>query len=984
VSAVAARSRRLRAFAAVCVALTTTGAAMRGSAGAAGDHPPGAPTDLRVDEAVSPLWVTGAPTFGWIPTDADRDEIQTAYRIVVRRQPHSADPGALVWDSGRVASSAESFVAAPGLQLGSDHQYSWTVRTWDRAGHAGPFAPPESFDTALNDGDWHADWIRRPSVPANPLEDYFLVRRAFVVSGTAPITRARAYVAASQQYELFVNGVRVDAGPSYSYPDEQYYQPTDITKYLKPGQTNAVAMIVHNLGGGQGRPAAPPGLIARITIQRFDGQEQTITTDGTWRVHEGPWLPGPQRNDEGDFVENIDARRLPPDWASASFDDRGWERAHVIGAHPTKPWTHLVAQRTRIVEQPVKPVTFRRLANGSYVADFGSVIAATPAVTLHAGKSGRHLTLLQGYLLDGNGGVSTTHGTQSTDMHDDYVERDGAQTLRPFGYLGFRYLEVTNPQESLTADDVVAYARHAEMPDLNASAFASSSAILDRIWALARHSALYGSQEQFVDTPTREKGQFVRDASNISSVTSIAFAERNLTWQALRDFARSQKRYWPDGRVNAVYPNSDAGRDIPDFTEDYVGWVLREYELTGDRATLAGLYPTITNIADYLARAIFKPVGLVTNLPGGGGDYNGGIVDWPPAMRYGYDKTSPALTTVNILAIEVFREVAAAAQALHRPASESNAELSRATALTNAVNARLRRADGVYIDGLHADGTKAGHASQQANAYALAAGIVPTPDRAAVVRHVVSLGMAMGPDVAAVLLAGLHASGNDQALIDVVSNAKIPGWAQILARGATFTWESWNARDVYGDSESHAWGATVLTALTSDVLGVQVMAPGATRVEVTPPQTSVTSARGRLATERGRVTVVWHRVDPTHFTLDLTVPDNVTAVVRLPAASTRDVREGGRRLGSVAGVKVEAVGSGTVRLAVGSGRYSFAVAPAPPASSRWGWLWGSAVAVAVLLALVLVVARRRRPKNALETVVNQPPGVQRATDLTLP
>src|SRR5205814_5209072 len=106
----------------------------------------------------------------------------------------------------------------------------------------------------------------------------------------------------------------------------------------------------------------------------------------------------------------------------------------------------------------VRPVSFRRLANGSYVADFGSVIAATPAVTLHAGRAGRHLALIQGFLLDGDGGVSTTRGTQATDMHDDYIERDGAQTLRPFGYLGFRFVEVANPQEPLTANDVVAYA----------------------------------------------------------------------------------------------------------------------------------------------------------------------------------------------------------------------------------------------------------------------------------------------------------------------------------------------------------------------------------------------------------------------------------------------------------------------------------------------------------------------------------------------
>ena len=36
---------------------------------------------------------------------------------------------------------------------------------------------------------------------------------------------------------------------------------------------------------------------------------------------------------------------------------------------------------------------------------------------------------------------------------------------------------------------------------------------------------------------------------------------------------------------------------------------------------LAALYPVVRNITDYLARAVDPKTGLVTNLPGGGGDY---------------------------------------------------------------------------------------------------------------------------------------------------------------------------------------------------------------------------------------------------------------------------------------------------------------------------------------------------------------------------
>ena len=41
-----------------------------------------------------------------------------------------------------------------------------------------------------------------------------------------------------------------------------------------------------------------------------------------------------------------------------------------------------------------------------------------------------------------------------------------------------------------------------------------------------------------------------------------AYGDQNMSWQGLRDVARGQARYWPDGQVNAVYPNGDGARDV--------------------------------------------------------------------------------------------------------------------------------------------------------------------------------------------------------------------------------------------------------------------------------------------------------------------------------------------------------------------------------------------------------------------------------------
>ena len=349
----------------------------------------------------------------------------------------------------------------------------------------------------------------------------------------SPVTRTRVYASAGQQYDLRVNGVRVAHGPSFAYPDESYYQATDITSALRPGRPNAVAAISHWSTPGQGRPPSVPGFIARIVVEHADGTRQTVVTDASWRTHEGPWQPGTRRNDEGDYVEIVDARRVPPRWDGAGFDDGAWPAAAVLGSHPTAPFAHLYAARTHVVERPVRPVRVRRPGGDAIVVDLGSVVAATPVIRFHHGRSGRTVRVVAGYLLDADGHVSTTSGVQDTDMHDEYTERDGPQTFRPFGYLGFRYLEVDGAHETLSGRDVTAVNRHAWFPDEHASTFDSSKPAVDAVWQLARHSALNASQEQFVDTPTREKGAF-QDPFD-SPVVMAAFGDRAMTFQALRD-----------------------------------------------------------------------------------------------------------------------------------------------------------------------------------------------------------------------------------------------------------------------------------------------------------------------------------------------------------------------------------------------------------------------------------------------------------------
>lgn len=849
---------------------------------------PARPSRLQTAYAANPLGIDDRnPVLRWRVDTARRGARQTAFRVLVASTPDrlASDDGD-VWDTGKRTTDRPA-VRYDGPPLDSDETYHWKVRIWDEHGDPSPWSDPATWGMGLLDpDDWSAAWIRRPTDDADSGE-FSYVRTEVDLDGE--IARARAYVSASHQYALSVDGETVDRGQAYSYPDYQYYKTVDLTDALRRGR-NAIGALYSWYGAGQGRPAAEPGFILQLHVEFVDGRERTIATDGSWRASEGPWLDTGRRNDEiAEPIEVIDANQIPEGWAEPGFDDAAWDPVEVVGVHPTDPWERLVAQVREVTRSEIDPASVERIADDSYLVDFGRVYAGVPAVEFHEGTAGHRVDLRAGYRLDEDGKVADAEGTQWTDMSYGYVQRAGDQTFRPFFYLGFRYLQIDDPGEDLDPDQISLVARRNEVPDEHAARFESANDTVDDVFELARHSARYGSQEQFVDTPTREKGQFLLDALNISRTTTRAFGERRLTRGAIREFVRSHYRYWAaEGRLNAVYPNGDGKRDIPDFTVAFPEWVWRFYTTSGDRQTMEDAYPVIRAVADYVVRHVNDETGLVMNLSGGeGGPYEEGIVDWPPEMRYGYDRDWPARTTVNVLCANALRRAATIAEELGRPEAERAYYRDTYETITTAIDTHLRDGDR-YVDG--GDGEeRSDHASQHANAFPLAVGLVDEDRVDAVAEHVADRGMRMGPMMVPWLLEALDAADRPAAVVDLLTDPSQDGWANILDAGGTFTWETWHCRDPdlppeerHNRSESHAMGATVLVTIQETLLGVRVREPEGARVEIRPPASGLASAMGRVPTERGAVEIEWERGN--EFRIDATVPWNTRATIVVPDA----------------------------------------------------------------------------------------------------
>jgi alpha-L-rhamnosidase len=834
-----------------------------------------APAGLAVEDRIDPIGVGDpAPEFSWLPAD----RVQTGYQIVVASSAEKLARGeGDRWDSGKVPGGATAFVTYAGSPLRSRETCHWKVRTWNERGEPGPWSAPGRFEMGLlANADWTAQWIWRDS---NERDDYTYFRKA-VSLPAGKIARARIYLSAAHRYELVINGTPVGKGPNFAYPEYQYYQTWAVEPFLRPGGENVFGLLCHWYGPGQGRPASSRGLIFQAAIEYADGASVAVSSDGSWRVRRGEWITtGPRyRNGEGVPAEAIDGRLHPVGWDRPGFDERDWAPAKELGRHPTPPWTGpLLAQETTITEYEIAPVSVRRLGPGSYQADFGKVWAGMPKIRFRGGRRGTAVTVTAAYRLDDDGMAEGF--AQSTDLTYRYILRGGDETFRPYWYLGFRYLQVDNSPVALDAASLRMIVRHHRV-DPGRSSFESSDATLNAIWELAKRSVMLGSQEQFVDTPTREQAQFTYDAYVTGMALLRLFGDKDLSQQGLREFAQSQVKFHGDtGKVNAVYPNGDGKRDIPDWTQSWIFWVWEYWLETGDRELVGDLFDNVVRAGEWVKSTENPQTGLVDlgNAPG----YQSGIVDWPD--RYGYDRSTTQRTVMSLNAWWDYVCVGRLAAVMGRREVQERFE-KYAEAIRGAIDRRLwddgRRA---YIDGLHADGRRSAHASQQANAMAAALGVAQGDRLRGALEAAKRAGPSTAPLLAPFLVRAYGDHEEEEALRDYLLNpASGRNWAATLKDGGTFTYENWAGRRAASESsESHPFGAYgAVVALRDYVLGVRVVEPQAAKLEIRPRPLGLKWARGTLPTERGPLAVEWEA--GTAFRLKVTLPPHTRADVYLP------------------------------------------------------------------------------------------------------
>lgn len=185
----------------------------------------------------------------------------------------------------------------------------------------------------------HGAPLRRETEGTNR---WVLARGEFMAPET--VGSALIDIAVDGRYRLWLNGEPLGSGPVRSNPAFQRTDRYDIAKFLKPGR-NMIAVLIHVPGKdlawyetvkGAWQPVfGDGGLYLKVTVNSA-GAAAVFQADETWRIRESDaWQRDIALAGWGqDFLEDVDGRRLDPDWIQPDYDDRGWPHARFMIAEP--------------------------------------------------------------------------------------------------------------------------------------------------------------------------------------------------------------------------------------------------------------------------------------------------------------------------------------------------------------------------------------------------------------------------------------------------------------------------------------------------------------------------------------------------------------------------------------------------------------------------------------------------------------------------
>ena len=874
--------------------------------------------------------------FSWEMSSEGRDEVQTAYQLVVATSKENLQEERYdIYNSGIIRTEQSIQVEYKGPELEAGRQYFWKVRVWDKNNSVSGWSSLQQFTTGLfSEADWvNAKWIGYEELPdslrvvpsihvynqplMNSLGDKCkkcpvspLFRKEFTVN--RKVKSALLFISGLGQYEASINGAK--AGNSFMTPGWTFYDKTvlyniyDVTGQLRKGE-NAIGVI---LGNGfyfisreryfkMAQAFGMPKMKCRLKIIYEDGSVGNVISDSDWRT-----VPSPITYNNIFGGEDYDARLEQSGWNNSHFNDAAWRKALEVEA----PLGKLLPEQDYPVElyDEIKVEKVWQPKPGVYMFDFGQNASGIVQLRV-AGKSGHTIKLTPAELLNSEQ-MANQEASGKPHCYNYTLNGNGDEVWQPrFTYYGFRYVQVEGavPENAVNPLNLPVIKGLRFLHNRNSNpqngSFTCSDPLFNRIDSLILWAIKSNMQCVITDCPHREKMGWSEVVHLMGNSVNYNYQIYNLYRSTVMGTIDAQRA---DGGLPEMIPGYlvDAEFLIPEWESASVIIPWQLYKWYGDMNTMREAYDMMKKYVEYLQG---QPGGPIIS------SVLGDWVDLGPKPPGPAQLTPNSLTATAIYYYDV--QLMGKMAALLGKKDDASQYEKLAALIKTAFNKQFfNETTRVYSTG-----------SQTAMSMPLCVGLVDEQYKKQVVKNLVDSIYANNKALTAgdigfhFLVQALDEGGASQLIYDMNHRDDIPGYGFQLKKGATTLTESWQGLEEV--SNNHMMLGHIMEWFYSGLAGIsqEENSIAFKHIKIRPqPVGHITSAKGSFHSPYGLITTDWEK-GTGNFVLKSHIPVNTIATVYLPVNDLANIYKNGNR------IKDLKIMDNTAMVEVGSGDYVFEV-----------------------------------------------------------
>ena len=606
--------------------------------------------------------------------------------------------------------------------------------------------------------------------------------------------RAILRITADDHFKLYINGKYITEGPAPAYPSAYYFCQIDVSEYLTEGENT---FAVHTYYQGLINRVWVSGDLRQMMYFELLADGKTVcVSDTDWKCayHTGYSECGRIGYDTA-FAERYDSAASEVGFEAPEFDDSTWGYAEI---YENADYALVKQPTEQLVQYSCDPKILEKTHFG-YRIDFGREMVGY--ITARAkGKKGDEILVRYGEETESDGCVRYKMRCGCV-YEEKWMLSGGTDTLNQYDYKAFRYAEIYAP-DGVQVDNIKMLVRH--YPCEYKAKYPTDNDDMNRIITLCADTAKYGTQEGYVDCPTREKGQYLGDVSVAARAQTALTGDTTMMKKAITDFCRSS--FICKG-IMAV-STSSLMQEIADYSLQFPAQICWVYSIDRDIDFVRFTEPYITGCLEYFKKYMNED-GLLDCV-----DEKWNLVDWPKNLRDGYDfpLTKPIGKGLHNVINAFWYGFLKSTDELYDIVGKEK------TGLTDKVGEAFERA--FYSDktGLYCDSAALTHSAVHSNVLPLLFGLCDGDEEKCerISEFIKNKRLSsMGVYMAYFALAALIRIGKKELAMEMTLDDGC--WLNMLSEGATTTFEAWGKDQKWNTSLFHPWATAPLIVFAENI-----------------------------------------------------------------------------------------------------------------------------------------------------------------------